>query len=148
MADNTAILGNDATLYISDADIDTSPVTYKEIKQVTGTLTFDDGTSAKVDVTHLKSEVKEFRAGKPDTGSLRFEMLTDFAEDGSPDMSGQNEVRLARADGEKRLFKIVWNDASESTATVTVAKADTGSGLDAPRKSSVECYAVSKWEHA
>lgn len=145
MSENTAILGNDASLYISTEDIAASPPVYKEIQQVTGTLTFDDGTSAKVDVTHLKSEVKEFRAGKPDTGSLRFEMLTDFAADGSPDMSGQNELRLARADGKKRLFKIVWNDGSISRATVTVAKADTGSGLDAPRKSSVECYAVSKW---
>lgn len=148
MSENTAILGNDATLYISDDQIDDSPPNYKEIKQVTGQLTFDDGTAAKVDVTHLKSEVKEFRAGKPDTGSLRFEMFTDFEADGSPDMSGQNEIRQAKKDGKKRLFKILWQDGSISTSTVTVAKADTGSGLDAPRKSAVECYAVAPWVHA
>lgn len=145
--DNTAILGNDAIIYVSDnfsSPVGVSPGNaWKEIGNAMN-IQFDNGTSTKVDVTHLRSPGKEFRSGKPDPGSLTFEVFTDM---GDP---GQLECMAARADGEKRYFKIVLAEGTNPvwTAVGTVAKFDKAVNTDTPFKSSVEVYIVGAWENS
>lgn len=140
--DNTAILGNDAIISIAE-DAVSSPPTWREIGNAMN-IQFDNGTSTKVDVTHLRSPGKEFRAGKPDPGSLTFEVFTDMND------VGQAECMQARGDGIKRYFKIELADGAKRTwiAIGTVAKFDKAVNTDSPFKSAVEVYIVGAWENS
>lgn len=137
--DSTAILGNDAILYVSVG----SPTNFLAIANAKN-IQFDNGTSTKVEVTHLRSPAKEFRAGKSDPGSLTFEVDTDMSD------PGQAALAAARSAGTVCEFKITMASGSTPnwTARGTVAKFDKMVNTDTPFKSSVEAYITGPWTNS
>lgn len=65
------------------------------------------GSADVIDATHFASTFKEKLAGIPDEGQMTLRL--NFV----PDDAGQLSARTARADGELRNFRLVFNTALE-----------------------------------
>lgn len=128
----TGQLSNGTKLYVSQG----SPTSLVEVGNARN-IEFDTGTSAKVDMTNLSSEWKEFLLGLPDPGSLTFEVDTNFGD------VGQAALRSARINRTKCDFRVVLPGGTTPTADMQgfVAKFPVTVGAnDAPIRTSVECY--------
>lgn len=131
-ATTTGQLSNGTRLYVSAG----SPTSYVEIGNARN-IEFDTGTSAKVDMTNLTSEWKEFLLGLPDPGSLTFEVDTNFGD------AGQAALRSARINRTRCNFRVVLPSGTTPTATMEgfVAKFPVAIGAnDSPIKTQVEAY--------
>jgi hypothetical protein len=124
-------LGNGTILRVSLG----SPTAYVQVANPRN-IEFDTGTSARVDMTNLNSEWKEFLLGLPDPGSLTFEVDTNFGD------AGQAALRSARVNRTRCNFQVVLPAGTTPTATMEgfVAKFPVNIGVDTPVKTSVEVY--------
>jgi hypothetical protein len=125
-------LGNGTILRIS-AGSPTSYVVVGNARQIE----FDNGTSAKVDMTNLTSDWKEFLLGLPDPGSLTFTVDTNFGD------AGQAALRSARINRTRCDFQVALPSGTTPTASMQgfVCKFPvTVGGVDQPVQTAVECY--------
>lgn len=97
-------------------------------------ITWDDGSSAEVDVTDLTSDWKERLLGLPDGGVVSFECNLDAAD------AGQAAAISARNNRTKCQFQIVLPAGTTPTSTFEgfVRKFNRNATVDNPVKSSVE----------
>lgn len=127
----TGQLGNGTILRISAG----SPTSYLVINNARN-VSFDTGSSAKVDMTNMTSDWKEFLLGLPDPGSLTFEVDTNFGD------AGQAALRAARVARTRCDFQVQLPGGTTPTATMQgfVAKFPVETGVDAPVKTQVEVF--------
>lgn len=128
----TGMLSNGTILQMSSG----SPTTFITVNNARN-IEFDTGTSARVEMTNLTSDWKEFLLGLPDPGSLTFEVDYTSAE------AGHVALRAARVNRTKCDFKVVLPSGTTPTALMQgfVAKFPITIGAhDTPIKTSVECY--------
>lgn len=102
-------------------------------------IEFDTGTSARVDMTNLTSDWKEFLLGLPDPGSLTFELDVTLLE------PGHSLLRAARVARTKCDFRVILPAGFGATPNANmqgfVAKFPIQVGAhDTPVKTQVECY--------
>lgn len=129
---STGMLGNGTTLAVSSG----SPTSYTTVNNARN-IEFDTGVSAKVDMTNLTSDWKEFLMGLPDPGSLTFELDYNIGD------AGQAILRAARIARTRCDFRVVLPSGTTPTATMQgfVAKFPvTIGGVDNPVKTQVECF--------
>jgi hypothetical protein len=125
-------LGNGTILRASSG----SPTGYVVVNNARQ-IEFDNGSNAKVDMTNLTSDWKEFLLGLPDPGSLTFQVDTNFGD------AGQALLRAARIARTKCDFQVILPAGTTPTATMQgyVSKFPvTIGGIDAPIQTHVECF--------
>lgn len=127
----TGQLGNGTRLWVSAG----SPTAYVEVGNVRN-VDFDTGSSAKVDMTNLSSQWKEFLLGLPDPGSLTFEVDYNIGD------VGQAALRSARINRLKCDLQVVLPSGVTPTATMQgfVCKFPIQTSVDNPVKTQVEVY--------
>jgi hypothetical protein len=124
-------LGNGTVLSVSAG----SPTTYSVVGNARN-IEFDNGSSAKVDMTNLTSDWKEFLLGLPDPGSLTFTIDLNLGD------AGHAALRAARVNRTKCDFKVVLFSGTTPTALMQgfVCKFPVTLGVDAPVQTQCEAY--------
>jgi hypothetical protein len=101
-----------------------SPLSYTEVKEITAFNGFD-GAASEIDVTHLQSAAKEFLMGLQDFGTFQLDV------NHLPDDTGQVAMRTAKADRDKREFRVTFSDANTATFQGYVLSNSISGGVDA-----------------
>lgn len=128
----TGMLSNGTVLKVSSG----SPTAMVVVPNARN-IEFDTGSSARVEMTNLTSDWKEFLLGLPDPGSLTFEI--DFTSSEAAHII----LRNARVNRTRCDFQVLLPGGATPTASMQgfVAKFPVTVGQhDTPIKSSVECY--------
>lgn len=129
----SGLLSNGTILQISSG----SPTSFVTVNNARN-IEFDNGTSAKVDMTNLTSDWKEFLMGLPDPGSLTFELDVNLTE------TGHQIMRAARVSRVKCDFKVILPTGFATPNALMqgfVAKFPITVGAhDTAIKTQVECY--------
>lgn len=126
---STAQLGNGTILKISVG----SPTSFLVIGNAHD-ITFNNGTSAEVDVTNLTSTWKEFLLGLPDGGTVTATIDTDLGDVGQAAAYAAKNARTACD------LQIILPGGTTPTAQCRgfVKKFDFNTGVDAPVRTSFE----------
>lgn len=88
------------------ADTADADDTFLDMGEVVSFSDLDGGTSAEIDVTHMRSTAKEYLIGLPDSGTFSMEVNTIFGD------TGQDEFRTARRARTSRNFRVTLPDDS------------------------------------
>lgn len=119
---SNAIVTQGFKLEVSTAGI--SPLVYTEVKEVVSFNGFD-GQASEIDTTHLQSTAKEFLMGLQDFGTFGFDV------NHLPTDAGQQILRVAKGDLDKRTFKATFSDLSTAVFDAFVLSNPLSGGVDA-----------------
>ncbi len=101
-----------------------SPLSYVQVNEVVSFSGYD-GQAAQIDVTHLRSDAKEFRMGLQDNGT--FTINVNYL----PGDTGQKNMRAAKSSREIQNFRATYSDGSKDTFQGYVLSNPKSGGVDA-----------------
>jgi len=91
-----------------------------------------DGSASDIDITHLESAAKEFRAGLVDNGGFTVNVDLDNAD------AGQLAVRAAQVSGATKNFKLTLPNGNVASFAGYIKKFGAAGAVDGVVKSAIE----------